>query len=103
MYPKNRKEFEIGGEDTPPCGQIDMGDLGRREGRSVPETGCLGLSEIECPARGLACQAYILQSVQRCKIFCRNCRTCASGRVKPGWGHSEVVTTPVSQRKLTPL
>ena len=58
---KRRVEFEVGDdEDTPLCGRVGVGELGRGEGRSVPETGSLGLSEMESFAHGLATQAHLL-------------------------------------------
>ena len=56
---KKRVQFEIGDEDTPPWGRVDMGGLGSGVGRSVLKTGSLGLSEIESLARGLAGQANV--------------------------------------------
>ena len=44
-------EFEIDDEDTPPGKRVDVGDMGKTEDRSVPETGSLALLDIESSAR----------------------------------------------------
>ena len=54
---KKRVEFESGDDDTPPTKRCLVADAMRCEGRSVPETGRLGLSDIESLARVLTGQA----------------------------------------------
>ena len=56
---KWRVEFKIGDEDASLSGGVDLGDLVRGKGRSVPENGSLGSSETEPLARGLAVEAHV--------------------------------------------